>query len=248
MNQVWLYSLVSVLIVSIIPLAGIFILGIKTEKLRKLLIYLVSFSAGALLGDAFIHLFPELIAKGYGVSAALYILLGILLFFILEKFMHWQHCHAPITKQHVHPFAYMNLVGDGLHNFIDGLIIAASYLVSLPVGIATTIAVIFHEIPQEMGDLAIMLYAGFSKIKAVTLHFMTGLLAVLGTLCGLTLSRFFANSEIFLVSIAIGGFIYVAGSDLIPELHKETNVKKSVIQTISFIMGILIMLALLLLE
>lgn len=248
MNQIWLYSLVSVFLVSIIPLLGIFILGIKIDRLRKILIYLVSFSAGALLGDAFIHLFPELIGKGYTAAVALYILSGILIFFILEKFVHWQHCHAPITKSHIHPFAYMNLVGDGLHNFIDGLIIAASYLVSLPVGIATTIAVILHEIPQEMGDLGIMLYAGFSRQKAVMLHFLTGLLAVLGTLCGLMLNRFFANSEVFLISIAIGGFIYIAGSDLIPELHKETNIKRSTVQIISFIIGILIMLSLLLLE
>jgi zinc and cadmium transporter len=248
MNQVWLYSLISVLIVSIIPLAGIFILGIKLSKLKKVLIYLVSFSAGALLGDAFIHLLPELITSGYRISAALYILLGILVFFILEKFVHWQHCHAPITRTHVHSFAYMNLVGDGLHNFIDGLIIAASYLVSLPVGIATTIAVVLHEIPQEIGDLGIMLYAGFSKIKAVMLHFFIGLIAVLGTLLGLILNQFFSNSQVFLVSIAIGGFIYIAGSDLIPELHKETDTKKSIIQIISFIVGILIMLSLLLLE
>lgn len=248
MNEVWIYSLVSVLIVSIIPLAGIFILGIKLSKLKKVLIYLVSFSAGALLGDAFIHLFPEIIGVGYNTLAALYILAGILVFFILEKFVHWQHCHAPITKTHVHPFAYMNLLGDALHNFIDGLIIAASYLVSLPVGIATTIAVVLHEIPQEIGDLGIMLYAGFSKIKAVMLHFIIGLVAVLGTLVGLGLNRFFVNSELFLVSIAIGGFIYIAGSDLIPELHKETNAKKSTIQIISLIIGILIMLALLLIE
>ncbi len=248
MNEVWLYSLISVFLVSIIPLLGIFVLGIELNKLKKVLIYLVSFSAGALLGDAFIHLFPELIRKGYTISAALYVLLGILIFFILEKFMHWQHCHAPITKTHVHTFAYMNLVGDGLHNFIDGLIIAASYLVSIPAGIATTIAVVLHEIPQEMGDLGVMLYAGFSRMKAVMLHFLTGLIAVLGTLGGLMLGKFFANSEVFLVSIAIGGFIYIAGSDLIPELHKETNSKKSIVQTISFIIGILIMLALLLLE
>jgi zinc and cadmium transporter len=248
MNEIWFYSLLSVLIVSIIPLFGIFILGIKIEKLSKILIYFVSFSAGALLGDAFIHLLPEIIDKGYTISAALYILCGILMFFILEKFVHWQHCHAPITKTHVHTFAYVNLVGDGLHNFIDGLIIAASYMVSIPVGIATTVAVILHEIPQEMGDLGVMLYAGFSKVKAVTLHFVTGLVAVLGTIIGLALNSLFVNSEVFLVSIAIGGFIYVAGSDLIPELHKETSVKKSLVQTISFIIGILIMMALLLLE
>ena len=249
MNQVWLYSIVSVLIVSIIPLAGIFILGIPLDKLRKILIYLVSFSAGALLGDAFIHLFPELLKSGaYSALVGIYVISGIMIFFILEKFVHWQHCHMPLHKKHIHPFAYMNLVGDGLHNFIDGLIIAASYIVSLPVGLATTIAVILHEIPQEMGDLGIMLYAGFSKMKAIMLHFLTGLVAVIGTLLGLWLSGFFADSEIILVSIAIGGFIYIACSDLIPELHKETNVKISIAQIISFILGILVMLALLLLE
>ncbi len=248
MNEVWLYSLISVFLVSIIPLLGIFILGIKIETLKRVLIYLVSFSAGALLGDAFIHLLPKVISVGYNVSAAIYILSGILLFFVLEKFVHWQHCHAPITKTHVHTFAYMNLFGDALHNFIDGLIIAASYIVSLPVGIATTLAVVLHEIPQEMGDLGVMLYAGFSKMRAVMLHFVTGLVAVLGTIGGLALNRFFASSELFLVSIAIGGFIYIAGSDLIPELHKETNAKKSLMQTISFIIGMLIMLGLLALE
>ena len=248
MNEAWLYSLVSVLLVSIIPLLGIFILRIRLNKLKKILIYLVSFSAGALLGDAFIHLFPELINKGYAVSAALYILLGILIFFILEKFVHWRHCHAPITKTHVHTFAYMNLVGDGLHNFIDGLIIATSYLVSIPVGIATTIAVVLHEIPQEMGDLGVMLYAGFSRGKAIMLNIFTGLIAVLGTILGLVVSRFFANSELFLVSVAIGGFIYIAGSDLIPELHKETNIRISLMQFMSLILGIAVMLLLLLLE
>jgi zinc and cadmium transporter len=248
MNSIWLYSLLSVFLVSILPLAGIFILGINIKKLRKLLIYLVSFSAGALLGDAFIHLLPEVIDEGYTTLAAVYILCGILIFFILEKFVHWQHCHAPITKKHIHPFAYTNLFGDALHNFIDGLIIAASYTVSIPVGIATTVAVILHEIPQEMGDLGIMLYAGFSKKKAVLLHFFVGLVAVLGTLLGLTLSNFFQNSQVFLISIASGGFIYIAGSDLIPELHKETDAKKSLIQIISFIIGVFIMLALLLLE
>jgi len=249
MNAVWLYSLISVFIISIIPLAGLLILKIDIEKLRKILIYLVSFSAGALLGDAFIHLLPSLIEKNeYNSVAALYILFGILIFFILEKFVHWQHCHAPLTKTHVHPFAYMNLVGDGLHNFIDGLIIAASYLVSIPAGIATTIAVVLHEIPQEMGDIGIMIYAGFSRMKAIMLHFLTGLVAILGTILGLSVSKFFVNSEVFLISIAIGGFVYIAGSDLIPELHKETNTKKSAIQIISFIIGILIMLSLLLLE
>ncbi len=249
MNQVWLYSIISVLIVSIIPLGGIVILGIKLDRLKKILIYLVSFSAGALFGDAFIHLLPELIRGGnYTSMAAIYIIVGLLMFFVLEKFVHWQHCHMPIHKHHVHPFAYMNLLGDGLHNFIDGLIIAGSYVVSIPVGVATTIAVILYEIPQEIGDLGVMIYAGFSRVKAILLHLATGLTAVLGTLLGLWLTEFFANIETLLISIAIGGFIYIAGSDLIPELHKETNAKISLMQIFFFILGVCVMLALLLLE
>lgn len=249
MEITWLYSLVSVFIVSLISLIGVFTLGIKQDRLKTILIYLISFSAGALFGDAFIHLLPELAEKtGFTSVSAILIVAGILIFFILEKFVHWQHCHMPITSTHIHPFAYMNLVGDSLHNFIDGLVIAASYLVSIPVGIATTAAVLLHEIPQEIGDFGVMLHGGFSKAKALTLNFLTALTAVLGVILGLILNNYLTNIKIFILPIAIGGFIYIAGSDLIPELHKETNIKRSIIQIITFILGVLIMLSLLLLE
>ena len=249
MNQVWLYSIASVFIVSLISLVGIFTLGIKTNRLRTILIYLISFSAGALFGDAFIHLLPEVIKEtGLTLAASIFILSGILLFFILEKFVHWQHCHMPITKTHVHSFAYMNLIGDSLHNFIDGLIIAASYIISIPVGIATTLAVLLHEIPQEIGDFGVLIYGGFSKAKAIGINFLTAMTAIAGTIIGLIINDFVKNIELFLIPIAIGGFLYIAGSDLIPELHKETNIKKSFIQILCFILGILIMMTLLLLE
>ena len=249
MNEVWLYSLVSVLVVSLISLIGVFTLGLAVDRLKKFLIYMVSFSTGALLGDSFIHLLPHLVEEnGFGLFSGISILFGILIFFILEKFICWKHCHMPITKTHVHPFAYMNLIGDSLHNFIDGLIIAGSYIISIPVGIATTLAVIFHEIPQEIGDFGILIHGGFKKVKAITLNFLTALVAVLGTLTGLILNKYIENIHLFLVPLTIGGFIYIAGSDLIPELHKETEVKKSFIQILFFIIGILVMLALLLLE
>lgn len=249
MNQVWLYSLVSVFAVSLISLVGVFTLGLAVDKLRKILIYLISFSAGALFGDAFIHLLPELIEEGsFGLMSGIYILSGILMFFILEKVICWQHCHMPITKHHVHPFAYMNLVGDSLHNFIDGLIIAGSYLASIPVGIATTLAVILHEIPQEIGDFGVLIHGGFKKAKAIFLNFITAVVAVFGTIVGLLLNNYIPNIHNILVPLAIGGFLYIAGSDLIPELHKETKIRISIIQIISFILGILIMMALLLLE
>ena len=154
----------------------------------------------------------------------------------------------PITKTHVHPFAYMNLIGDSLHNFIDGLIVAGSYLISIPAGIATTIAVIFHEIPQEIGDFGVLVHGGFSKGRAIFLNFITALTAILGAVFALVLSNYISNIEGYLISLAIGGFLYIAGSDLIPELHKETKISVSLIQILTFVLGIIVMMALLLLE
>ena len=247
-----LYSLSSVLLVSLVSFVGVISLGMRVEKLRKVLIYLISFSAGALLGDAFIHLLPEIIEEaGLGLQISGTILFGIALFFVLEKVIHWQHCHMPIDekKGHVHAFAYTNLVGDGLHNFIDGLIIAGSYLISVPAGIATTLAVVLHEIPQEIGDFGVLLHGGFSKSKALALNFLSAIFAILGAIVALFLQGSVKNVELFLVPLAIGGFIYIAGSDLIPELNKHSDkLGRSLLQLIAFILGILVMAALLLLE
>lgn len=246
MIEIWAYSLVSVFIVSLISLIGLFTLSIKIGKLKKILIYFVSFSAGALFGDAFIHLLPEVIEKnGLTVSISLSLLFGILIFFVLEKVIKWRHCHNIECEEHANSFAYMNIVGDGLHNFIDGLIIAASYIASIQVGIATTLAVIFHEIPQEIGEFGLLIQGGFSRKKALLINFLSALTAVIGVIFGLWLSGFVPNMEIILVPIAAGGFVYIAGSDLIPEMHKETALKKSVIQIIAFLIGILVMLGLL---
>ena len=177
--SILLYTLISVFIVSLISLVGVFTLGLKVDNLRKILIYLISYSAGALLGDDFIHLIPETIEEGFTLLTSCYILLGIILFFALEKIVRWRHCHMPITKHHVHPFASMSLIGDGLHNAIDGMAIAASYIISIPVGIATTTAIVFHEIPQEIGNFGILVHGGFSKTRALFINFLTALTAFL---------------------------------------------------------------------
>jgi zinc and cadmium transporter len=219
---------------------------IKTKKLEKILIYMISFSAGALFGDVFIHILPEMIENNFNnIKIAVYILFGIIFSFITEKFIHWQHCHMPITKKHQHPFAIMNLYGDGIHNFIDGLIIAGSYLINLQVGLATTIAVILHEIPQEIGDFGILIHGGFSKKKALAVNFLISLTAFAGGILALLLGKIVGLTA-FLIPFAAGTFIYIAGSDLIPELHKETEISKSLIQLITFILGIGIMALLLL--
>lgn len=246
MAAVWIYTLLSVLIVSVISFVGIFSLSVKPELLKKLLLYLVSFSAGALFGDAFLHLLPEAVElSGFGISISLSVLLGILVFFILEKFIHWHHYHDPNSKKHVHPFVITNLLGDSLHNFIDGVIIGVSYLVSIPVGIATTIAVVLHEIPQEIGDFGVLLHGGFTKSKALSFNFLTALTAVIGAVAALAIGSRVENITAILVPFAAGGFIYVAGTDLIPEMHKEIELKKSFFQLLFFLFGITIMVALL---
>ncbi len=234
------YSLLSVGVISLIALIGISFLSFQEEKLKKILLYMVSFSAGALFADAFIHLLPEALEEHGGIRIPLFVIAGILVSLILEKYIHWRHCHLPETNGHTHPFALMNLFGDGLHNFIDGMIIAASYLVSIPAGIATTVAVIFHEIPQEVGDFGVLLHGGFNKKKAIILNFLTALTAVVGAVVALYVNHFTPVFTTFLVPFAAGTFIYIAGADLIPELHKETEGKKSFWQILSFCLGVAI--------
>jgi len=250
MSTIWFYSLASVGIVSLISLIGVVTLSVKIEHLKKILIYLISFSAGALIGDAFIHLIPEVVEEsgGFSLMISLYVISGLVVSFVVEKFIHFRHCHMPITAEHKHPFAWMNLFGDSIHNFIDGLIIGAAYLVSVPVGIATTIAVILHEIPQEMGDFGVLVHGGFSVKKAVFLNFLTALTAVAGTVIVLVFGSAMEGLSLFLVPFAAGNFIYIASTDLIPELHKETSVRKSAIQLVFFVLGVGVMLSLLTLE
>lgn len=248
MSQVWLYTLVSVLLVSVVSFVGLLILTIKQKNLKKFLLFMVSFAAGAMLGDVFIHLLPELIESGeFSLYSSLYILGGIVLFFVLEKIIHWRHCHLSAAKDHVHPLAFMNLVGEAVHNFIDGVLIAGSYLLSIPVGIATTIAVLLHEIPQEMGDFGVLLHSGMKPKKALLLNFLIALTAVVGALIvlGIGLDQHEITSVI--IPITIGGFLYIANADLIPELHKDVKVSNSIIQLFSFLVGVAVMFAILLL-
>lgn len=255
----WIYAIISVLAVSLISLIGLLTFPLKVKKLKSLLLYLVSFSAGGLFADAFIHLIPEAAeaAEKAGSSLELkvsivpiYILSGIIASFILEKLIQWRHCHIPTSEEHPHPFAYMNLLGDGAHNLIDGIVVAGSYIASIPVGLATTLAVLFHEIPQEIGDYGVLLHGGFSKNKALLFNFLTALTAILGALLALALSTYVNNENftVFILSFAAGEFIYIAGSDLVPELHKETKPTKSLLQLIALILGVLILLCLALFE
>jgi zinc and cadmium transporter len=244
--SVWLYTMGSVLLVSLASFAGVLFIAMDEKRLRRVLLFLVSFAAGALLGGAFLHLLPESAEHGMKSSTSIFILCGILGFFVLEKIICWRHCHIPTSEDHPHPVGLMNLVGDGFHNLIDGMIIAGSYLVNPALGISTTLAVILHEIPQEIGDFGILVHAGYSIRRALMFNFISALTAVWGAILVLSIGLKTEAVSRFLVPFTIGGFVYIATADLIPELKKETNLQKSSLQLLFLLLGAGVMALLLL--
>ncbi|MDO8648862.1 MAG: ZIP family metal transporter [Candidatus Peregrinibacteria bacterium] len=252
--QTPLYVIGSVLVVSLVSLAGISLFLVSGRAVRKLLLYVVSFSTGGLLGDVFIHMLPEMQeedAEFFG-TALLIVLASIVFSFAIEKLIHWRHCHVLPENDHEHDHCHsaglMTLFGDGVHNFIDGLVIAVAFLVSIPVGLSTTLAVIFHEIPQEIGNFAVLLHDGYSRGRALFYNFLSALTAILGAVLVLLSSSSFEGLSKYMLPFAAGNFLYIAGSDLIPELHKERGLGAALLQIISMILGILVMYALGLLE
>ena len=239
MTIIWLYGLASVIVVSLISLVGVLTFSLKKEDLNKVLMYLVSFSAGGLFGDSFIHLIPEAAREsGFGMHISLYILLGIIISLVVEKFLQWRHCHIPTSDEHPHSFAYINLVGDGVHNMIDGIIIGGAYLTSTSLGVATTIAVCLHEIPQEIGDFGVLVYAGMTRRRALLLNLVSASTAILGVVIALTLSAYMDNLVALLLPFAAGNFIYIAGSDLVPELQDEKQLSSSLVQLALMVLGL----------
>jgi zinc and cadmium transporter len=237
-----LLILASVTAVSLVSLIGVFFMGLKEAVVGKILMALVGFASGSLIGAAFFDLIPE--AAESGQTIWLYVVAGILIFFVMEKFLYWRHCHEENCE--VHNFAYLNIIGDGTHNFIDGMLIAAGFLTSASLGYTTTLAVMFHEIPQELGDYGVLLYGGFGTRKALAYNFLSAVTAVAGALVTYLLvegSKIQILAEL-LVPFAAGGFIYIATTDLMPELHKKTQVKDSVIQLMALLLGIALMFSL----
>jgi len=234
------YIILATIVVSLLSFVGIITLTLKEGMLNKILPVLIGLSAGTLMGGAFLHLLPEATESSKGLNVFIFVLVGFIIFFIIEKVLHWRHCHKGECE--VHTFTYMNLIGDSIHNFIDGLIMAASFVTSIPLGITTTIAISTHEIPQEIGDFGVLIYGGFSKKKALLLNFIIALTAVLGGLVGYFISNLIDNVVLFILPFAAGGFIYIAATDLVPEIKKELNMKKYMATLIVFILGILIML------
>ncbi len=246
--SVWTYAILSVFLISLVSLVGAVTIAINKKKLKTILIYFISFSAGALIGDAFFHIIPEVSENGLSFMTSSIIIAGIICSFLIEKIIKWRHCHLPITKNHIHSFAYMNIIGDSVHNLIDGLIIGASFLISPTVGFSSSVAILFHEIPQEIGDFGVLISGGFKTKKALLYNFFTALFAIIGTIISLTIGSFTEKLTLFLMPFAAGNFIYIACSDLIPELHKEYSTKKTITQSIIFILGVAIIASLIFIE
>lgn len=249
MVTTYIYTFASVLAISLISFIGIFTLSLKEEILRKYIFIFISIAVGALLGDSLIHLIPEAFESSSSkVTTGVLVIGGILFFFILEKFLHWHHHGEDKENSHIHPVGKLVLLSDGIHNFLDGMLIGASFLVSVPVGLATTLAVILHEIPQEIGDFAVLLHSGYSKSRALWLNFLSAIAAIAGAVVFFALGRIAEVFSSWFLPIAAGGFIYIAVADLIPELHKTKEMKYSVLQILSVVIGVLSMVALVYLE
>jgi len=236
------YIIIANLIISLASLVGVFTLSIKEKKLDKILHLFISLSAGVMMGGAFLHLLPEAQEKISNTTDIYLILLfAFVFFFLIERFLFWRHCHVHGKCEVHNTFGYMNLVGDGFHNFIDGVVIAGSFMTDIRLGIVTSLAVILHEIPQEIGDFGVLLYSGFSKKKALMANFLVATIAVLGGIVGYFLSLKIANFISYLLPFTAGGFLYISACDLIPEIRKETNMQKSLTAFGVFLIGILIM-------
>jgi zinc and cadmium transporter len=249
----WIFSLVSVGIVSLVSLAGLVTLSLNEARTRRLASLLVSFAVGALLGDAFIHLIPQTFRQdAVTLWPSLLILGGMLLFFVVEKLL--RHEHGLLHRYH-HPeastrpeLAAVNILGDAIHNFIDGVLIAGSYLASPALGLATTVAVLFHEIPQELGDFGILIHSGLSVRRAVLLNLASASVAILGAVAVLLIGSVSgATVAMLLIPVTAGGFVYIAAADLIPELQHDRTGHGLLVQVglISLGMGVMGLLTIL---
>lgn len=249
--MIWLLSLVSVVLVSLVSLVGLATLSMSPDRIRGLARFFVSFAVGALLGDAFIHLVPRTFAHsgpdGSPLGGSLLILGGLMVFFVVEKLLRRGHAGEPepagpdgVARRP--ELAAINVLGDMIHNFIDGVLIGASYLAGPAVGVATTVAVLLHEIPQELGDFGILIHSGLSVRRAVLLNLASATVAVLGTVLALLVGsgahQAVAN---LLIPMAAGGFVYLAAADLIPELQQDRSLRGLIVQTVLISLGIAVM-------
>lgn len=240
MSVIWWIVLMT-FINGLLALVGAISFLISKKDLKKVLLFLVAFSIGALLGGAIFHLIPESIEKLSVPATGVLTIMGFLLFLGIESLLHWHHCHKEKEPEH-QPFTSLILFGDGIHNFIDGIIIASSFLISVPFGIITSLLIMAHELPQEISDFGVLVYGGLKRKKALFYNFLAQLTAILGGLIGyffLEMNKYY----IFLLPIAAGGFLYISITDLVPEVFREKSDKKRTKYIIAIILGLLVLIS-----
>ena len=272
-----LIGFLMIFFIGCLSLVGLFMISIREKTLDNVLFILVAFATGTIFATALFDLIPESLhhleeinAGGAGLDQSLmfiFIIIGFVMFFILERFIYWFHGHAHekeeklvcydkmtegnnisiIEEPKIKNFALLNLIGDGLHNFLDGIIIMIGFISGIGNGVIITLAVAFHEFPQEIGDFGILVYGGFSKKKALFFNFLSAMVALLGGLFAFILSDNFESFNFFFLAFSGGGFLYLAGTELMPELLKEKNLKKSIIQALIFIGGLILIISLVIL-
>ncbi|NVM17942.1 MAG: ZIP family metal transporter [Candidatus Lokiarchaeota archaeon] len=260
-----------------LSLIGLFMISIRETTLDKILFILVAFATGTILASALFDLIPEslhhleeLNAEGAAISESvlfILIIVGFVAFFIIERFIYWFHGHAHEKDDklvcyvgvdegggmamdrvgNIKNFALLNLIGDGLHNFLDGIIIMVAFLSGTRNGVIVTLAVLFHEFPQEIGDFGILIYGGFSKKKALFFNFCSGMIALLGGFMAFVLSDVLEVFNFFFLAFSGGGFLYIASTELMPEILKQDDLKKSIIQALIFLCGLILIISLVLL-
>lgn len=269
-----LFGFLMIFLIGCLSLIGIFMISIKEKLLDKILFVLVAFATGTILATALFDLIPEALhhleelnAKGGALNESflfIFIIMGFVTFFIIERFIYWFHGHAhekgdqfvcysnmaegynkSIEKSgNIKSFVFLNVIGDGLHNFLDGIIIMVGFLSGITNGIIITLAVFFHEFPQEIGDFGILIYGGFTKKKALTFNFLSAMVALLGGLLAYFLSNTVVEFNVFILAFSGGGFLYIACTELMPELAKQKDLKKSIVQTIIFLCGLAFIISL----
>lgn len=240
-----LSALLAGLIVSTISLVGLASLALAKKTLERLLLAIVAFAAGGLLGGAFFDLLPESLAQGGPIFPA--VLAGIILFFVLDSVFWIYHCHGGhqhSDENHGHgpssisPIGWLSLLGDSLHNFLDGIVIGAAFLVNPALGWTTTLAVALHEIPQEIGDYGILIHSGMSHNRALKWNALTALTAILGVAMAFLLQTYVNGLVSYVLPFAAGGFIYMACANLLPEIKEESSLKRRALQFVFFLMGL----------
>jgi len=247
--MIFISTLIATGAIALLSLSGLAALSLAKTHVHASVLSLVALAAGAMFGNAFLHLLPEAIELTQAgplnlITIMLLVVGSFVASFLFEQFFFWHHCHGNETCEPAQKsYAHLVLYSDAIHNFIDGLIIAAAFVVSIPLGITTALTIALHEIPQELGDYAVLVHGGFSKIRAAVYNGLAAVTVMVGGIVGYFLTDSVDLAVPILLPIAAGGFIYIAAADLLPELRHQNTRAGIPLQFLVFLTGLAIMVA-----